>query len=70
MIQVITDLTDEQKYEVICKMSQLNYITVCRECNALIQFEEKDINRQKKLPHIGCPCGNSVQLHSKYYTLK
>lgn len=70
MINVIIDLTDEQKEEVIQKLTNFDYITVCRKCNALIQFEERDVNRQLKLPHLGCPCGNSIQLHSKYYKMK
>lgn len=67
MVQIIVDLTDEQKEDVISKLTRLDHICVCRSCNALIQFEEKDINRERKLPHIGCACGNSVRLHSKYY---
>lgn len=67
MIEVILDLSEEQKEEVRGKLHNLNNICICNKCNALIQFEDKDINRTKMLPHIECPCGNSVQLHSKYY---
>lgn len=67
MINVITDLNEEQKLEVKQNLYNLSNICVCDKCNALIQFEEKDINREKMLPHLGCPCGNSIQLHQKYY---
>ena len=67
MINVIADLTNEQKFEIKKQLYNLNNICVCDKCNALIQCDDNDINRTKILPHIGCPCGNSIQLHSKYY---
>lgn len=70
MINIITDLNDEQIVEVKNRLYNLNNICVCDKCNALIQFDESDINRTRKLPHIGCPCTNSIQLHSKYFRRK
>lgn len=67
MINVITTLCEEQQLEARNNLYNLNNIAVCSKCGALIQFDERDINREKQLPHIGCPCGNSVQLHQKYY---
>ena len=70
MINVITDLTDEQKAEVKERLYNLNNICVCDNCNALIQFDDKDICRTKILPQIWCPCTRPVQLHHKYYKSK
>lgn len=68
MIQIITTLTNEQRDEWVMKSSDsiLNYLTVCPNCNGLIQFEEKDINTYRSLPRIMCPCTNSIQLPRKY----
>jgi hypothetical protein len=66
MINVVTDLKESQKSGVVFNLNKLDHLCVCEKCNALLQFEEKDINREKTLPHLGCPCGNSIQLHSKY----
>lgn len=67
MINVICDLSNEQVEEVKEKLYSLNNIAICFNCNALIQFDDRDINREGMLSYIGCPCGKSVQLHNKYY---
>lgn len=69
-VNIIADLTDEQMKNVKNRLCLLNNICICDNCNALIQFDDNDINREKTLPHISCPCGNSIQLHSKYYKAK
>lgn len=67
MINVITDIIDkDEQYAVQMKVGNLNHICICKNCGALIQFDNNDINRERMLPHIMCPCGKSVQLHSKY----
>lgn len=67
MINVITYLSVEQRQMVKHELYSLNNICVCERCNALIQFDDININREKTLPHVRCSCGNSIQLHSKYY---